>query len=198
MVSHVTLESMTPAPPDSPIPQLTSTDPVLRAAVEMFLRDGWIDARALATAAGIGRSTLYRRYGDRTQILGEVIWVIATAGFAEIRRECGGQGAAGVAEIVRRCLYLSAGYPAMRTFVAQHTDTALQVLTSRDGVIQRRFVASIAQLIREDVGEPDDIDAHTLAYAIVRIGESFYFRELITGEPDDIDAAAAVIRRLLK
>lgn len=198
MVSHVTLESMMSPPLDSPIPQLTSTDVVLRTAVEMFLRDGWIDARALAAAAGIGRSTLYRRYGDRTRILGEAIWLIATTGFTEIRRECGGQGAAGVAEMVRRSLHTAAGYPAMRTFVAQHTDIALQVLTSRDGVIQRRFVATIAQLIRDDVGEPDDIDAHTLAYAIVRIGESFYFRELITGEPDDIDAAAAVIRRLLE
>ncbi|MFG1797745.1 QsdR family transcriptional regulator [Nocardia sp. NPDC049149] len=91
-----------------------------------------------------------------------------------------------------------AGHPAMHTFVAQHTETALQVMTSRDGVIQRRFVATIAQLIREDIGEFDDIAARTLAYAIVRIGESFYFRELITGEPDDIDAAATVIRRLLK
>ncbi len=198
MVSHATLELMMSLPLDSPDPQLTESDAVLRAAVEMFRRDGWIDAKALATAAGIGRSTLYRRYGDRNRIIGEAIWAIATAGFEDIRRECGGQGADGIAEMVRRSLHFAAGHPAMRTFVAQHTDTALRVLTSRDGVIQRRFVATFAQLIRDDVGEFDDIDTHSLAYAVIRIGESFYFRELITGEPDDIDAAAAVIRRMLR
>ncbi|KIA66036.1 QsdR family transcriptional regulator [Nocardia vulneris] len=177
---------------------MTASDAVLRVAVEMFRRDGWIDARALAAAAGIGRSTLYRRYGDRNRIIGEAIWAIATAGFEDIRRECSGQGADGIAEMIRRSLHFAAGHPAMRTFVAQHTDTALRVLTSRDGVIQRRFVATFAQLIRDDVGEFDDIDTHSLAYAVIRIGESFYFRELITGEPDDIDAAAAVIRRMLK
>ncbi|MGW4845735.1 QsdR family transcriptional regulator [Nocardia brasiliensis] len=177
---------------------MTESDAVLRAAVEMFRRDGWIDARALAAAAGIGRSTLYRRYGDRNRIIGEAIWAIATAGFEDIRRECGGRGADGIAEMIRRSLRFAAAHPAMRTFVAQHTDTALRVLTSRDGVIQRRFVATFAQLIRDDIGEFDDIDTHSLAYAVIRIGESFYFRELITGEPDDIDAAAAVIRRMLR
>ncbi|MFC5903189.1 QsdR family transcriptional regulator [Streptomyces zhihengii] len=185
------------APPEPPAP-LSPDDPVLRAAVAMFRRDGWIDARALAQEAGIGRATLYRRYGDRDRLLGEAIWSIATEEFARVHPRCRGRGADGIAELVHALLHTSARLPAMRRFVAEHADTALKVMTSRDGVMQHRMTSTLTQLIRTEIGEPEDTDAATLAYAVTRVGESFYYRELITGEPADIAAAAVVIRRILR
>lgn len=187
-----------PAEPQAPAPPLPPEDPVLRAAVAMFRRDGWIDARALAQEAGIGRATLYRRYGDRDRLLGEAIWSIATEEFARVHPRCRGRGADGIAELVRALLHTSARLPAMRRFVAEHPDTALRVMTSREGVVQHRMTSTLTQLIRTEIGEPDDTDAATLAYAVTRVGESFYYRELITGEPADITSAAAVIRRILR
>ncbi|WP_405164285.1 QsdR family transcriptional regulator [Nocardia sp. NBC_01499] len=181
-------EQATPLAPD---------DPLLNIAIAMFERDGWIDLRFLAKAAGIGRATLYRRYGDRDRILGEVIWALAAPNIATLRPKFRGRGADGIAEMIGELLHASAGHHGMRTFVAQHTDTALRVMTSRHGVIQQRFIAGIASTIRHELGEPPDIDATTLAYAIIRLGESFYYRELITGDPPDIDAATVIIRRLL-
>ncbi|MFK0099555.1 QsdR family transcriptional regulator [Streptomyces sp. NPDC091040] len=171
---------------------------VLRAAVAMFHRDGWIDARALAVEAGIGRATLYRRYGDRDRLLGEAIWSIATTEFSRTYPRFRGNGAAGVADLVHTVLRASAHMPSMRRFVAEHADTALRVMTSRDGVMERRIIATLTRLIREEIGEPRDIDAPTLAYAVTRVAESFYYRELITGEPADLTAAAVIIRRLLR
>lgn len=179
-------------------PPLPPDEPVLRAAVAMFLRDGWIDARALAAEAGIGRATLYRRYGDRDRLIGEAIWAIATTEFAQIYPRSRGQGADKVADLVHAMLTTSAQLPAMRRFVADHPDTALRVMTSRDGVIQGRIVETVSRLIQSEIGEPDDIDAPTLAYAVVRVAESFYYRELLTGQPTDISAATTIIRRLLR
>lgn len=179
-------------------PPLPPDEPVLRAAVAMFLRDGWIDARALAADVGIGRATLYRRYGDRDRLIGEAIWAIATTEFAHIYPRSRGQGADKVADLVHAMLTTSAQLPAMRRFVAEHPDTALRVMTSRDGVIQDRIVETVSRLIQSEIGEPDDIDAPTLAYAVVRVAESFYYRELLTGQPTDISAATTIIRRLLR
>ncbi|WP_199783759.1 MULTISPECIES: QsdR family transcriptional regulator [unclassified Streptomyces] len=184
-------------PQEIPDP-LPVDDPVLRAAVAMFDRDGWIDARALAQEAGIGRATLYRRYGDRDRLLGEVIWSIATAEFARVHPRCRGRGAEGIADLVHAILHTSAQLPSMRRFLADHPETALRVMTSRDGVMQHRLISTLTRIVRAEIGEPDDTDAATLAYAVTRVGESFYYRELITGEPADIDAAAVVIRRLLR
>ncbi|WP_433654545.1 QsdR family transcriptional regulator [Nocardia sp. CA-128927] len=181
-------EQVTPFAPD---------DPLLKIAVAMFERDGWIDLRFLAKAAGIGRATLYRRYGDRDRILGEVIWALSAPSIATLRPEFRGRGADGLAEMIGKLLHASAGHSGMRAFVGQHTDTALRVMTSKHGVIQQRFITRIAAAIRQEIGEPPDIDATTLAYAITRLGESFYYRELITGDPPDIDAATVIIRRLL-
>jgi hypothetical protein len=40
-----------------------------------------------------------------------------------------------------------------------------------------------------------DLDA--LAYVIVRIGESFLYRDAITGDPPDVESAITAIRILL-
>ncbi|MFI1911896.1 QsdR family transcriptional regulator [Nocardia sp. NPDC020380] len=181
---------------DPTIP-FASDDPVLQVAIAMFERDGWIDVRSLAKEAGIGRATLYRRYGDRDRILGEVVWALFLAAAARQRSDYHGRGAEGIAEAIGKSQRAGAEMPAMRKFVTEHTDVALRVMTSSHGVLQRRVIASIVRLMLLEIGEPPDIDAATLAYAVARVGESFYHRELITGEPPDYDAAAVIIRRLL-
>ncbi|MFC9438395.1 QsdR family transcriptional regulator [Nocardia sp. NPDC057030] len=182
-------ESSAPSPVD---------DPVLAAALEMFVHDGWIDVRRLGTASGVSRATLYRRYGDRDRILGEVVWSQAAADLADLRARHRGRGATGIAETIEGLLRRSVARTSMRTFLHEHAETALRVLTSRHGVVQQRFIACVTEWIVEEIGEPADIDSRTLAYAVVRVGESFYYREFITGEPADPGAAAVIIGRLLR
>ncbi|MGC4989976.1 QsdR family transcriptional regulator [Nocardia salmonicida] len=188
MVSHEPEVGLVPFAPD---------DPLLRAAVAMFERDGWIDLRLLAKEAGIGRATLYRRYGDRDRVLGEALWAVSVAIMKEVAPGYRGCGAQGIAETIGAVTQRGADMPAMRHFVSQHTDTALRVMTSKHGVVQGRFIAEIAKLIELELGEPPDIDATTLAYGVQRIIESFYYRDLITGDPADIPAATVIITRLL-
>lgn len=42
------------------------------------------------------------------------------------------------------------------------------------------------------------VDAHSLAYSIVRISESFLYADLIAGEEPDVEKAAAIVRLLLR
>ena len=163
----------------------------------MFDRDGWIEVRSLARESGLGRATLYRRYEDRDRILGEAIWAIAKDEIARLRTKIDATGGELITQLIRRILLSSASYPAMRTFVEQHTEVAMRIMTSREGVVHQRLVTAIAKLIRDEIGTPTDIDIDDLAYGVVRIGESFYYREILAGNSPDIDAAAAMIRRVL-
>ncbi|MET9492726.1 QsdR family transcriptional regulator [Nocardia sp. NPDC006630] len=181
----------------APSTPFASDDPVMKVAIAMFQRDGWIDARLLAKEAGIGRATIYRKYGDRDRILGEVVWATLLAIGEGEWGDFQGRGADGIAEAIGRSLRAVAEMPAVRRFVSEHTDTALRVMASGHGVVQQRLIASIALLITLEIGDPPDIDAESLAYAVVRVSESFYHRELITGDPPDFAAATVIIKRLL-
>jgi hypothetical protein len=72
----------------------------------------------------------------------------------------------------------------------------MRVLTSRASTVQFRCVQQIRELIFEFVAEPA-LPAEELAYIIVRVTESFLYRDVITGDKADIDAAIRAIRVLL-
>ncbi|RJQ68167.1 TetR/AcrR family transcriptional regulator [Pseudonocardiaceae bacterium YIM PH 21723] len=174
-------------------------DPVLSTAAVMFLQDNRVDMQALSKLAGLSRATLYRRYGDRGQLLGAAFWQFAEPVITELRagiREEGLRGAEAVAEQVGRSLHFVAEIPQVRNAMKHNAEQTLRVMTSKHGIVQRGLVAFTTEMIIEEIGDPD-IPPATLAYGVVRIGESFFYRELITGEPQDIDSAILLIRKLL-
>ena len=42
------------------------------------------------------------------------------------------------------------------------------------------------------------VDAHTMAYALVRIGESFLYADVIAGEKPDLDKAVEILKLMLR
>ena len=84
----------------------------------------------------------------------------------------------------------------LRYFVEQDPPFAMRVLTSRASPVQSRCVQAIRELIFQLVPEPA-LPADDLAYIIVRVTESFLYRDQITGDEIEIDAAIRAIRLLL-
>src|SRR2546429_405880 len=92
---------------------------------------------------------------------------------------------------------------ALRTPTALERDLeyALRVLTTKESTVQRRTITAIAGFLREeaDAGRLDPpLDVDTLAYVLVRIGESFLYSDVITGEQVDLDNAALAFRAVLQ
>ena len=48
--------------------------PIFAAAVDMFVAGQRLDMRSLARRIGVARATLYRRVGNREQLLDQVLW----------------------------------------------------------------------------------------------------------------------------
>jgi len=178
----------------------SATGELVDVAMRCFLRDGWIDMRALAVEAGVGRATVYRHLGARDDVLGEVLWILTQRSLDSARRvtrDAGATGADAVVETLRRSMADVVSLPALRQLLDRDPETALRILTSKDGVVQARVVRVIEQLVLDEMGPPRGITSAALAYAITRVAESFCYSDVIAGQAPDIESAAEIIRRLL-
>ncbi|HEV8651587.1 MAG TPA: QsdR family transcriptional regulator [Actinomycetes bacterium] len=173
---------------------------VLHAARRHFLRSERVDMNELAQELGIGRATLYRWVGSRDQLLGEVLWSLSEPGLAQARTESKGRGAAWVLAVYRRFGDLIVELEPLRRFVKSEPECALRVMTSKASPLQRRVVDTFRDILieaQEHKGLQLRLDPETLAFAMVRIAESFLWTDLITGEAPDLTKAYQVARMLL-
>jgi AcrR family transcriptional regulator len=167
-----------------------SRDDVLDAGLYRYLRGERVDVQALAAELGVGRTTIYRWFGSREQLLGHVVARAAEAVLARIRTETKGSGGPLLLEIFDRFNRALADAPALRAFLEQERDTALRIINSSGGVVTPRMVERIAEIIEEQVGSGAyraPVEIETLAYAIVRLAEAFIFNDAAAGIRGDVD-----------
>lgn len=171
------------------------------AAVEAYLAGRRLDMQSLARRLGVGRATLYRRVGNREQLLDEVIWwrgrrmvasqVLATAQLTGVPR---------IAAVVAGALRAIERDRPLRALIEAEPDVALRILTGSRSLAGHGMTAALAALIDLERcrGAFDaDLDAATLAYAIIRISEGFLYADRIGNRPPDVGEAITVIQALL-
>lgn len=177
---------------------------VLGEARRRFLSGRRLDMRELAADLGISRATLYRWVGGRERLLGEILWSLAERGIEEARRyadaTASDPGADWVTRFNQGFMDATAAFEPIRRFVEAEPDAALRVLTSNHGVQHQRLIHYLRTVLEERAAAGHlklRLNAADLAYVIVRIAESFIWREFITGEESDLARAAEVIKVLL-
>jgi AcrR family transcriptional regulator len=156
---------------------------------------------SLAMRLGVARSTLYRRAGNREQLLDEMLWwrarrllgdqVQATASLAGTERLVAMIG--GVLRAIARDRPLQA-------FVESDPEAALRLLTGTRSTVHRGMASALEKLSDLERGRgcfDARLDTPTLAYAIVRISEGFLYADVIADRAPDIDRAITVIEALL-
>ena len=194
---------MVPAP--EPVPRrgrkaAASREDVLALVMHDYLRGRRIDVQALAAQLGLGRTTVYRWFGSRDELIGEVI---IRAGEPLLRaaresaRGVGGQALLDTFDRMNRGLNSS---PALRQFVERERDAALRILTSSAGKVQPRMVELITQLIEDEARAGTyvpRVDPATLAYATVRLGEAFLYNDAVAGMRGDVERLREVEAALL-
>jgi AcrR family transcriptional regulator len=181
-------------------PPAASREEVLEAAMHRYLRGGRIDVRAIANELGLGRATIYRWFGSREKLIGEVLFAAAEPLLAEARANARGRGGAALLDTFDRFNRSLADAPALRHFVEAERDAALRIITSGAGTLQPRIVASIAELIEEEIRGGrylPPVETSTLAYAIVKLAEAFLFNDAVAGMRGDVDRLREVEAALL-
>jgi AcrR family transcriptional regulator len=175
-------------------------DDVLDAARTRYVDGERVDMRAIAADLGVGRATLYRWFGSRQELLGELIARETEGWFAHVRTQVGGRGAPALLETfdrINRGLVRATG---LRRYVEQEREAALRTLTSSAGRVQPAAVDAIAAMIEAeaDAGAYDPpTDPATLAYAIVRLAEAFIYNDALAGIRGDVEDLRRVEAALL-
>ena len=176
-----------------------SRDDVVAAALARYLHGRRIDVQAVAAELGLGRTTIYRWFGSRDGLVGEVLARAAEPVLDDARAQAKGTGAARLLDTFDRINRDLAAAPALRTFLEEERD-ALRILVSGSGAVQPRIVAKIAGFIEDEVRagtyEPA-VEPETLAYAIVRLAEAFLYNDTVTGIRGDVERLRKVEAVLL-
>src|SRR3954449_3968721 len=73
-------------------PPAASPDDVLDAAMHRYLRGRRVDVQAIAAELGLGRATIYRWFGSREELIGEVLNRAADPLLASARAKARGRG----------------------------------------------------------------------------------------------------------
>ena len=177
-----------------------SREDVLAAALHRYLRGRRVDVQAIATELGVGRTTIYRWFGSRDELLGEVLARATDPVIDAARAGARGRGGKALLDTFDRLNRSLADAPALRTFVENEREAALRVITSGAAFLQPHMVSRIAALIEEEVraGAYDPpVEVDTLAYAIVKLAEAFLFSDAAARMRSDVDRLRDVEAALL-
>lgn len=195
VASHEIIAAGTEPPADIPAD-------IFDAALRTYLGRRRLDMRALANELEISRATLYRRVGGRDHLLGEVIWYLARRSLSRAYEGTDTlRGEERIVAVVERFMRDVNSQPALARLLEAEPEAALRILTSKHGPIQRGIIEVLERLMELEQERGNltlGIDHHALAYAIVRIGESFLYADVIADNDPDVDQAVAVIGRLLR
>lgn len=179
-------------------PPAASREDVLAAALHAYLHGERVDVQAIAAELGLGRTTIYRWFGSREGLVGEVVVRAAEPLFDEARADARGRGGVALLDTFDRINRGLAEAPALRSFLENERD-ALRILTSSGGSVQPRTVAKIQGYIEEEMrrGYRPPVDPATLAYAIVRLAEAFLFNDATAAVRGDVDRLREIEAALL-
>ena len=171
-------------------PAAASREDVLAAAMDRYLRGRRVDVQAIAAELGLGRTTIYRWFGSREGLIGEVLVRAAEPLLEKARAGARGRGAVRLLDTFDRFNRGLAEAPALRQFVERERETALWTITSGAGNVQPRIVAMITAVIKDQVRAgtyTPPVEPSTLAYAIVRLADAFLFNDAVAGMRGDVD-----------
>ena len=181
-------------------PAAASREDVIEAGLYRYLRGRRVDVQAVAAEIGVGRATVYRWFGSRDNLIGEVVIRATEPVLAEARAGLEGRGGPGLLDTFDRFNRALADAPALRAFVEQERDAALRLIASGAGIVQPRIVELITGLIIEEVEagtyEPP-VEPAILAYAIVKLAQAFLFNDAVAGVRGDVDRLREVEAALL-
>lgn len=194
----------TPAPVGRPGP--AADEPLVDRAVSLAAR--WvqggrrIDMQGLAAELGVSRVTLFRHAGGREALLGAALWQLTarTLAAAERRVERPPPGRSHAVEVMRVFNELVSGASGLRRLLDEEPALTIRVLTDPRGVVQPGVVSHIEALLRRDADHGVEllIAPDALAFALIRLGESFLYADALASRPPDVETANRLQRALIE
>jgi len=175
------------------------------AAAARWIQDGRrLDMQGLADELGISRVTLFRRAGSREALLSKALWMLTqrtletAAARWEAERPEGELHTPGTGRYINEIVSQSTG---LHRLLEDEPALTIRVLTDPHGQVQTGVVAFIEELLRRDIAEfglITIIEPDALALALVRLGESFLYADVLAGRKPDVETVGRLQRALIE
>lgn len=172
-------------------------------------RRWWLEGRRLnlsllAEELGIGRATLMRWVGNKDLLMGEILWSlykgIYDQAIEKARIDHPEKGIDFLHQIYTDVNIALINAKPMHDFLASEPQWGLQLLTSNVSGLQQRLIDEWQGLFEEEIQAGrinPEMDADSLAYYIIRIGEGAIYCDLICGRTPDPERAGQAFRLLV-
>ena len=175
---------------------------IFAAAVDTFVAGQRLDMRSLARRIGVARATLYRRAGNREQLLDQVLWWRSRRLLADqVRASAHLTGTDRLTAVTGGVLRAIGTDRPVRMFLESDPETALRVLTGSRSTVHQGMAAALENLIDLERGRgafDASLDTPTLAFAIVRVADGFLYTDVIGDRGPGIGRAVIAIEALLR
>jgi len=175
---------------------------VFEEARRWYLRGQRLDITALAAATGVSRMTLHRWVGTRDELLTEVMWSLCDQTLTALLRDIDQRGTERrVAELLGQFVAAVAGNAGFQRMQHDEPDVLVRLCTLSASTFQRRLIDRVTALLAQDRQDGRlhvELEVDELAYAAVRLCESYAHAPAITGEPIDADQAMRVLHALVR
>jgi AcrR family transcriptional regulator len=182
-----------------PIPTFRRAGPEdgLDVAKATFLNGDRVDMGTLATQLATSRSTLYRWFGSREQLLEQVLVQLAVEFSASARAAAEGEGDELVIDFARRIMDATARFEPVRTFIAHEPQLALRLLIGERGAVHRTIAQAMLEVVAES-HSPEE--AAALAHpvdVVVQVATALQWATLAIGDEPNTERAVDIVRVML-
>jgi AcrR family transcriptional regulator len=172
-----------------------NTARIVSTAARWIYEGRRLDMQGLADELGVSRVTLFRRVGSREELISQALWRltermldIAVERWEAERPE----GELHTPGTIRHINAMVAGSKGLRRLLDDEPALTMRVLTDPRGRVQSGIVAFNEVVLRRDMEEfglVTIIEPSALAYALVRLGESFLYADVIAARKPDVETA---------
>lgn len=185
-------------------PNSAASDRFVNRAARWIDNGRRLDMQDLADELGVSRATLFRRAGGREELLSKALWALTERTLAtaaerwEAERPAGALHTPGTGRHVNAIVSQSTG---LRRLLDDEPALALRVLTDPRGRVQTGIVTFVEVLLRRDMAEFGLallIEPDALAYALVRLGESFLYADVLAARQPDVATADRLQQALVE
>lgn len=175
-----------------------------RMATSWWLEGRRLNLSLLAEELGIGRATLMRWVGNKDLLMGEILWSqykrIYDKAIERAAEDPSLNGIDYLAQIYTDINIALINAKPMHDFLHAEPQWGLQLLTSNISGLQNRLIETWRELFDGQIKAGrihPEMDADSLAYFIIRIGEGAIYCDLICGRTPDPGPASQAFRLLV-
>ena len=180
------------------------SDRIVRTAARWIHECRRVDMQGLADELGVSRVTLFRRAGSRENLLSQALGLLSER-MLEIAVERWEaerpEGELHTPGTIRHINAMVAGSAGLRRLLDDEPTLTIRVLTDPRGRVQSGIVAFNEELLCRDIEEfglVTIIEPSALAYALVRLGESFLYADVLAARKPDVETANRLQQALIE